>query len=293
MFGFGENLRAERLARGISLEEISEATNIGVRLLHAIEDEQFHLLPGGVFNASFVRQYAKAVDLEPEKTLEAFQQVCPPAELNLEQHFGVAAATNTRQLVAARLAEEFTDFWRRNRSFLSTLGAACLLFAVGLTLYLIRPESLGPAGVQTAEQGTRVAVPASESAIANIAAKVGTEPVQVGIEILDTVWIRAVADGRRVLERTLRPGDTRRIAARESVRLLVGNAGGVAIALNGRVQPPIGERGQVRRVVLTPDGMEIVTPPSSPVQVATATVLPVLSQVPAASARIIFTRAQD
>ena len=77
------------------------------------------------------------------------------------------------------------------------------------------------------------------------------------------------------------------------MRLLVGNAGGVAIALNGRVQPPIGERGQVRRVVLTPSGMEIVTPPSPPAQMATATVLPVLSQVPAASAQIIFTRAED
>ena len=212
MSGFGENLRAERLARAISLEQISEATNIGVRFLQAIEDEQFHLLPGGVFNVSFVRQYAAAVDLDQEETLDAFQQIHPTAELNLEEHFGVAAATNTRQLVAARLAEEFTDFCRRNRSLLSTLGAACLLFAVGLTLYLIRPESLGPAAVQTVEQAAGEAEPAPETATANTAAKVGTEPVRVWIEILDTVWIRAVADGRRVLERTLRAGDTRRIA---------------------------------------------------------------------------------
>ena len=46
MFGFGENLRAERLARGISLEEISEATNIGVRLLHAIEDRAVSFTSG-------------------------------------------------------------------------------------------------------------------------------------------------------------------------------------------------------------------------------------------------------
>ena len=87
MSGFGENLRAQRLARGIKLGQISEETNIGVRFLQAIEDEQFHLLPGGVFNVSFVRQYAAAVDLDQEETLDAFLQIHPAAELNLEEHF--------------------------------------------------------------------------------------------------------------------------------------------------------------------------------------------------------------
>ena len=295
MSAFGENLRAERLARGITLAQISGATNIGVRFLEAIECEEFHILPGGVFNVNFVRQYAAAVELDPEKTVEAFQKVCPPFALNLEEHFGVEAATTTRQLVAARLAEEFTDFCRRNRSFLSTVGVAGLLFTVGLTLYAIWPDSLGPSSAEAPELTAGVENTAAETLAATAAPdEVGIEPVRVGIEIVDTVWIRAVADGRRVFERTFRAGDKRNIAASESVRLLVGNAGGVAIALNGTVQRPIGERGQVRRVVLTPSGMEIVAPRRPPAaEVAAATVLPVLSQVPAASARAIFNRAQD
>ncbi len=295
MSGFGENLRAERLARGITLEQISRATNIGVRFLEAIEREEFHALPGGVFNVNFVRQYATAVELDPRETVAAFQKVCPPCELKLEEHFGVEAATNTRQLVAARIAEEFTDFWRGNRGLLSTVGVACLLFAVGLTLYSIWPDSLGtsPAEAPQLTAGTEDNATETLAAI-DAAEEVGTEPVRVGIEIVDTVWIRAVADGRRVFERTLRVGEKRSIAASESVQLLVGNAGGVAIALNGRILPPIGERGQVRRVVLTPSGMEIVAPPRPPAaEVAAATAMPVLSQMPGASARTIFTRIQD
>ena len=295
MSGFGKNLRAERLARGVTLEQISRATNIGVRFLKAIEREEFHALPGGVFNVNFVRQYATAVALDPEETVAAFQKVCPPFELKLEEHFGVAAATNTRQLVAARLAEEFTEFCRRNRGLLSTVGVACLLFTVGLTLYSIWPESLGSSPGETPQLTAGAEDNATETLAATAAAEeVGTEPVRVGIEIVDTVWIRAVADGRRVFERTLRVGEKRNIAASESVQLLVGNAGGVAIVLNGRVQPPIGERGQVRRVVLTPSGMEIVAPPRPPAAaVATATAMPVLSHMPGASARTIFTRIQD
>src|SRR3989304_1894829 len=60
----GERLRREREAKGISLEEISARTRIGVRLLKAIENEVYEQLPGGVFNQSFVRQYAQYVGLD-------------------------------------------------------------------------------------------------------------------------------------------------------------------------------------------------------------------------------------
>ncbi|MBI3666845.1 MAG: helix-turn-helix domain-containing protein, partial [Acidobacteria bacterium] len=59
MGDFGENLRQERLARGVSLEDISAYTKISVRLLQAVEDEDFDRLPGGIFNINFVRQYAR------------------------------------------------------------------------------------------------------------------------------------------------------------------------------------------------------------------------------------------
>ena len=52
MSGFGENLRREREARQISLEEISAASKISVRLLRAIEAEEFHRLPGEIGRAS-------------------------------------------------------------------------------------------------------------------------------------------------------------------------------------------------------------------------------------------------
>ena len=89
MQDFGEGLRCARESRGISLEEVSKATRIGVRLLEAIERERFDQLPGGVFRSSFVRQYAQAVGLDEEQTVTEFEQLSPPQELNLEEHFGI------------------------------------------------------------------------------------------------------------------------------------------------------------------------------------------------------------
>jgi hypothetical protein len=41
----------------------------------------------------------------------------------------------------------------------------------------------------------------------------------------------------------------------------VGNAGGIAVRLNGKEIGPIGGRGQVRTIRFTPDNFEIVEPP--------------------------------
>jgi len=46
--------------------------------------------------------------------------------------------------------------------------------------------------------------------------------------------------------------------AGESVQLVVGNAGGVSVALNGEAMPPIGPAGHVRRVDVSASGMEVV-----------------------------------
>jgi cytoskeleton protein RodZ len=69
MTGFGEYLRREREMRGVSLEEISAATRISIRFLHAIESEELSKLPGGIFTRSFVRTYARYLGLDEERVL--------------------------------------------------------------------------------------------------------------------------------------------------------------------------------------------------------------------------------
>ena len=66
MGAFGDRLRREREMRGVSLDEIAEATKIGTRLLKALEEEQFQLLPGGIFNKGFVRAYARYLGIDED-----------------------------------------------------------------------------------------------------------------------------------------------------------------------------------------------------------------------------------
>lgn len=68
----GEQLRLAREERGIPLREISDQTRISVRYLEAIESNDYKRLPGGIFNRSFVRAYARYIGYDEKQALEGY-----------------------------------------------------------------------------------------------------------------------------------------------------------------------------------------------------------------------------
>jgi len=68
----GEQLRLAREQRGIPLREISDQTRISVRYLEAIETNDYKRLPGGIFNRSFVKAYARYVGYDEKEAVDAY-----------------------------------------------------------------------------------------------------------------------------------------------------------------------------------------------------------------------------
>jgi len=77
---FGEKLKLEREKRKITLEEISSSTKISTRMLHALEEEKFSQLPGGIFNKGFVRAYARVVGLDEDQAVADYLQASGDAQ---------------------------------------------------------------------------------------------------------------------------------------------------------------------------------------------------------------------
>jgi len=68
----GEQLRLAREERGIPLREISDETRISIRYLEAIESGDFKRLPGGIFNRSFVKAYARCIGYDEKEAIEGY-----------------------------------------------------------------------------------------------------------------------------------------------------------------------------------------------------------------------------
>jgi len=69
---FGPNLRRRRLQRGITLEQIANATKVAQDLFEGLERNDFSRWPTGIYARAYVRQYAYAVGLDPDSTVDEF-----------------------------------------------------------------------------------------------------------------------------------------------------------------------------------------------------------------------------
>ena len=65
-------MRLAREARGIALRDISEQTRISMRYLEAIESDDYRRLPGGIFNRSFIRAYAKFIGYDEAQAIDEY-----------------------------------------------------------------------------------------------------------------------------------------------------------------------------------------------------------------------------
>jgi cytoskeletal protein RodZ len=72
MAKFGEDLRRERMARGIALEQITEVTKISQHHLVALEQDRFRQLPGGILSKGIVRGYVGAIGLDQQDWTDRF-----------------------------------------------------------------------------------------------------------------------------------------------------------------------------------------------------------------------------
>jgi len=130
---------------------------------------------------------------------------------------------------------------------------------------LSQPAETPPAAIaspQTTEAAPALPKPAEASAAVPETPAATPGPVHVEVTATESVWVRAVADGKYVFAGTLEANQTRTVDASQSVQLRLGNAGGVNISLNGKPIGAAGPRGQVRSVQLTSGGFQIVAPKS-------------------------------
>ncbi len=287
--GFGEKLRRERELRKISLDQIATATKISTRMLKALEEEKFELLPGGIFNKGFIRAYAKFLGMDEDQAIADYVAASGPEEpIN-----NIPQIADIPEKPARQLDEEGTVSW-------NTIVILVLLVAVGYggwtyhnhrkaeresrattaavtTPSTVPPESSTPepkvetttpkqpvanlkASSSSAAPITADGVPASTASPAALKTE-STEAAQkpavdLVIHANEESWVQAVADGKTVFSETLQAASEKHVTAARRITLTVGNAGGVEVTYNGATLPDIGGPGKVRTIVFSPSKFE-------------------------------------
>ncbi len=260
MESLGQALQIERVRRGLELEQLAECTRINPSLLEAMEANHFELLPGGVFTRSFVRQYARALNLDEEQAMASFERefqqpplpLPPPLPESKPLHLHFA-----RLVVWLLISAGLYTIWERVHSS-SPLGVTSS--AVNLTQKHWNSDCLATEHVQ-AEPNVLTAMRPRLPATSD---KRGADPspaiglMRVVFEAREPVWISIESDGSHVYTGILEEQQNKELHAAGKIVALIGNAGGLEVLLNGKRIGPVGRHGQVRLLELTPAGARVI-----------------------------------
>ncbi|MGA2740600.1 MAG: RodZ domain-containing protein [Bryobacteraceae bacterium] len=294
MSSVGEALRRERLRKDLGLEQISRETKISTRLLEAIEEDRFELLPGGVFAKSFVRQYARFLGLDEEEMAAEVERAIHPvgdvpsfAGASAEQAFKVPRVaeweamgrSNSSVLPALALVvavmlvcSAVYAWWQRSRRPAAAPPAVAIAQNVAQkksappTAKPAEPAPVTPAVASTPETAPKTDVstsaPPPEAAPAPVESANPAATLQVSLTADADVWVHVWADGKTVIDGlVIQPNVVKTVAAVEGIRIRTGNAGSLQLTVNGKPAGPLGPKGQVRIVEVTRDGVHILPPP--------------------------------
>ncbi|MCX6552875.1 MAG: DUF4115 domain-containing protein, partial [Acidobacteria bacterium] len=112
-----------------------------------------------------------------------------------------------------------------------------------------------PAAPPTATATGAPAAPAVPAG--GVAAPAGQgAPMAIRLVANAACWLSLTVDGTRVVSRTLDPGERVEYQAHRSIEIVAGNAGALAVTLNGQPAKPIGTPGQVVTTTITVESLK-------------------------------------
>jgi cytoskeleton protein RodZ len=270
MSSIGDALRGERLRRGIKLEQVAAETKIGVPYLIAMEEDRLDQLDlAFFFKRNFLRQYARVLGLNQEELVSLFVQqfeanLAPPPEPEppppivhlpskgaLLWAFAILACIATYRLDQAGWLSASRS---KTRAMLPSMAPANPLKSQ--PRQTPQPQRDPPAEADRA-MATDPRTPSG-----------GNAPMRVELKATEPVWLSIKADGVLSYSGTLATQQNKSIDAHTKVSVLVGNAGGLEVLLNGKPIGPVGTHGEVLSLEFTPEGFHVVRgvkiPPPTP-----------------------------
>jgi len=289
---FGGRLKEERERRKISLDEISASTKISTRLLHALEDDHFELLPGGIFNKGFIRAYAQHLGLDEEQVIAEYLEASGVLPAEGKPDGSIAAATTEIRteaddsgaslpwglfaviLLVVALAFAMWGFYARETSTRGNVPSFKQLNPSPVPPAPVSPPTTSNSklpAVKASAGPTRPAVtPVSTGTTRNSAARVmdgssdaapPSDAIVVRISAREDSWVSITSDGKRILQDTLNASTEKSVQAAKEITVKTGNIGALDFEWNGKKLPPLGSEGEVTTVRFDANGWHTVPKP--------------------------------
>jgi cytoskeletal protein RodZ len=238
----GTLLRDAREAARLSIEEVSQSTNLRVGLLREMESNNFLHCGGDTYARGHLRNIAQLFGLDPMILISAFN----------EEHSSEGRAIGdllSENNVIHPPIEKKAISWKIPAAF-----SLLILFSLGVIQIVVSnqaDEIITPVVVESATP-TPTPSPSPTPSAAETISPATNESAGEKTLILSAVrgnsYIDVIVDGTRIIKGSLFQGDVKTFSGERIISIYLSNPAGVDVTYNGRLLPSLGGANQeVRR----------------------------------------------
>lgn len=253
MNSIGQELKTQRELKNISLEDIAKETKISIRFLHAIEEDNFNILPDGVYRRNFIASYANYIGADVTRILNRYKELYEKT------------TTHKKKVKNCPTTYKYIDYI-----------VAIIIIVIVLVIFFYKKGS-GDNNVESEKKKLT-----KNSIVNNITedrnnvekfltdtnrknsisenkslVKEGYPELQLLMIVIEDTWIEVQKDDEIAYKWLLKKGDRKEFTANSRIVFnKIGNASGVKIFCNGVEFQPLGKKGEVvKNLILTPDNI--------------------------------------
>jgi cytoskeletal protein RodZ len=234
----GSLITQARKSAGLSIDDLSESTNIRGALLREIESNNFVNCGGETYARGHLRNLALKLGVDPQVFLTAFED----EQMQVDRSMKDLLVENS---VMKKPEEARKVSWK----VLATISIASL-FVVGLAQIIISntasvdiPEPIASASATPSESAdpTSGATPTEQ---ATVSTGIGVELIVTASRAKSWLFV-SDASGRTLFSGQISQGTTKTFSTDVTLNVRIGNAGGVDLTVNGNKVDSIGTDGEV------------------------------------------------
>ena len=232
----GSLITQARKSAGLSLEDLSDSTNIRASLLREMESDSFSNCGGETYARGHIRNIATKLGVDPLIFIAAFEE----EQMHTDRSIKDLLLENS----VMRLPERARKVsWK----VLATISVASL-FVVGLAQIIISNTSSmdipEPIASITATESATPSPEATPTEEATVSTGTGVQLIVTATRAKSWLFVSDAA-GRTLFSGQIARGTAKTFSTDVSLNVKVGNAGGVDLTVNGNKVDSIGADGEV------------------------------------------------
>lgn len=226
----GEKLRQAREDKGLTLSEVSEHTRISSLYLQSIENDDYKILPGGIFNKGFVKSYAKFVGINEQEALNDYTNLLGQSE------------TKPQENAPYYRPEVLTDDTSSGSNLPTILIAGVILAAMTAGILYLVSYLRQPAETIVTNTAPRTSTDTQRDTSANTGAEISASnppdmaTLNVEVKATNPVSLLTTVDGEAQKKTDVAAGSSVSFSPKVSLTLNYNrwNAQNVQLAINGK-----------------------------------------------------------